>query len=113
MPKFMCIRRSEPGSKDSHEAPSPADMEEMYAAFNAWREKFSENIVDLGGKLGGGKVARMDEVTDGPFVEAKEVIGGFMVLAADDVDEAIEIARGCPGVFAPGASLEVREIRTP
>jgi hypothetical protein len=89
-------------------------MEEMYAEFNSWRAKFQENIVDLGGKLnGGGKVVTPEGATDGPFVEAKEVIGGFMILAAKNLEEATEVARQCPGVIMPGASLEIREISTP
>jgi hypothetical protein len=89
-------------------------MQEMYARFNEWMEKFKENIVDMGGKLGGeGRVLTTDGATDGPFVEAKEVVGGFMILAADSLEEAAEVARACPGVISPGASLEVRAIHTP
>ena len=82
----------------------------MFAAFNAWREKFKDQIVDLGGKLkGGGKILTTTGVTDGPFVEVKEVIGGYMVISADNYEKAIEVARESPG-FMPGASLEIREI---
>jgi hypothetical protein len=80
-------------------------MHEMYAAFSAWREKFKDNIVDLGGKLKpGGKILTTSGVTDGPFAEAKEVVGGYMVVAAENSDRAIEIARECPGVVRPGAN---------
>ncbi|BAU46697.1 transcription initiation protein [Sulfurifustis variabilis] len=114
MPKYLCIRRSQPRQTGTGGKPSPAQMEEMYAKFNAWKAKFQQNIVDLGGKLGsGGKVLTSDGATDGPFVEAKEVVGGFMILSAKDVEEAMEIARQCPGVVTPGSSLEIREISTP
>jgi hypothetical protein len=93
------------------EPPSPAQMREMYAAFNAWREKFAANIVDMGGKLkSGGKILSASGVTDGPFAEAKEVIGGYMVLAAESYDRALEVARECPGVVRAGSSVEIREI---
>jgi len=89
-------------------------MEEMYAKFNAWKAKFQQNIVDLGGKLNdGGKVLTLEGAADGPFVEAKEVVGGFMILAAKNVEEAMEVARQCPGAVMPGSSLEIREIWTP
>jgi hypothetical protein len=89
-------------------------MEEMYAKFNAWKTKFQQNIVDMGGKLNGrGKVLTSEGATDGPFVEAKEVVGGFMILAAKNVEEAIDVARQCPGAVTPGSSLEIREISTP
>ncbi len=117
MPNYLCIRRSQPsqqGQPGNSEKPSPAQMEEMFAKFNAWREKFQKNIVDMGGRLNGvGKVLTPQGATDGPFVETKEVVGGFMILAAASVDEAAEVARQCPGVIAPGASLEVREIASP
>lgn len=117
MPKYLCIRRSQPGQSDQAQRgpmPSPAQMEEMYARFNAWRERFQANIVDLGGKLTEtARVVTPDGVSDGPFVEVKEVVGGYMILSAETIDEAIEVARQCPGVIAPGASLEVREFAAP
>ena len=114
MPKYLCIRRSQPVQPGSGEKPSPAQMEEMYAKFNAWKAKFEQNIVDLGGKLnGGGKVLTSEGATDGPFVEVKELVGGFMILAAKNVEEAMEVARQCPGAVTPGSSVEIREICTP
>ena|SRR5436309_2548883 len=90
---------------------APATMQEMYAAFSAWQEKFQANIVDMGGKLrSGGKILTTSGVTDGPFAEAKEVIGGYMVVAAESYDRALEVARECPGVVRPGSSVEIREI---
>jgi hypothetical protein len=111
MPKYLCIQRSQPGEK--REKPSPAQMQEMYAVFNAWKDKFRQNIVDMGGRLGGGKVVTSEGATDGPFVEAKEVVGGFMIISAASLEEAMQVARECPGVVMPGSSVEVREIHTP
>ena len=113
MTKYLCIQRSQPGQPEKGEAPSPAQMEEMYAKFNAWKEKFQENIVDMGGKLGDGKIVTSEGATDGPFVEAKEVIGGYMIVSAESIEEAVEVARQSPGVAMPGSSVEVREISTP
>ena len=74
---YLCIQRSQPrpAGFGKREAPSPAQMDQMYAQFNAWKEKFQDNIVDMGGKLGGGKIVTADGVSDRPFVEAKEVVG--------------------------------------
>jgi hypothetical protein len=89
-------------------------MQEMYAAFNAWKEKFKDNIVDMGGKLkAGGKIVTASGVTDGPFVEVKEIVGGFMIVAAESLERALEVARQSPGVIGPGSSVEVREIASP
>ena len=109
--KYLLIQRSAPGKQ---EPPSPAQMQEMYASFNAWKEKFTGNIVDMGGKLkSGGKVLTSSGVTDGPFVETKEVVGGYMVVAAESYDRALEVARDCPGLIRPGSSVEVRELAGP
>ena len=110
---YLCIQRSQPGQPGKGEAPSPAQMEEMYAKFNAWKEKFQENIVDMGGKLGDGKIVTSEGATDGPFVEAKEVVGGYMIVSAENMEEAVEVAGQSPGVAMPGSSVEVREISTP
>ena len=107
--KFLCIQRSESGECPP---PSPAQMEEMFAKFNAWKEKYQANIVDMGGKLGGGKVVTSEGATDGPFIETKEIAGGFMIVEAETLDEAVEVARESPGVAMPGSSVEVREIST-
>lgn len=87
-------------------------MKEMYARFHAWMQQFQGNIADLGGRLGGGKVVTASEVTDGPFAETKEVVGGFMIVTAKSLEEAVRVAQECPGVVAPGSSVEVREIHT-
>ena len=110
---YLCIQRSQPGNGEKDERPSPAQMEEMYAKFNAWKEKFKDNLHDIGGKLGGGKIVTSEGATDGPFVEAKEVIGGYMIVSAENLEKAVEVARQSPGVWMPGSSVEVREISTP
>ncbi len=109
--KYLCIQRSVPGNPG--QKPSPAQMEEMYAKFNAWREKFKDNIIDMGGKLGGGKVVTAEAETDGPFVEAKEIAGGYMIVEADNLEQAVRVAQESPGVMMPGSSVEVREIVIP
>jgi hypothetical protein len=110
MPKYMCIQRSQPGPQPQ---PSPAQMQEMFASFNAWKEKFKAEILDMGGKLRpGGKILTSAGVTDGPFVEGKEIVGGFMVVAAESYERALEVARESPGL-RPGSSIEIRELAGP
>jgi hypothetical protein len=87
-------------------------MQDMYAAFNAWKEKFKDNILDMGGKLmPGGKVVTAG-AADGPFVEAKEFVGGYMFVVADTVERALEVAREMP-MLTPGSSIEIREVAGP
>ena len=48
-------------------------------------------------------------MTDGPYAEAKDLIGGYTVISAEHLDEATEIARGCP--FLPvGGTVEIRPV---
>jgi hypothetical protein len=87
-------------------------MQEMYAAFNAWKEKFKDRVLDMGGPLKPeGKVVTASGATDGPFVEAKEIVGGYMLVSAESFEHALEVARESPPVMMPGSSVEIREIR--
>ena len=78
--------------------------------------RFAEHVVAHGGKILGGNAleptstatsVRGDVVTDGPFVETKEVLGGYYLIEAADLDQALEIAKLCP---APFGGVEVRPI---
>ena len=70
-------------------------------------------------KFGGGnglpfenaRVVRHNKVvTNGPFGEIKETIGGYVIVKADTVDEAVEFAKGCPVLQGDGNSVEVRAV---
>jgi hypothetical protein len=58
-----------------------------------------------------GKVVRGQQktVTDGPFTEAKDWVGGFTLVEARDIDHAVELSRGCP-ILEGGGSVEVRPV---
>ena len=110
--KYLVLGRFQQSpSSGSGDKPSPEQMQQMFAAFTEWKEKFKDNIVDMGDKLvGDGKVVSASGVVDGPYPEAKELIGGYMILAADSVEGAIEVVKASPMVKNPGASFEVREL---
>lgn len=110
MPKYLCVQRNLSGGHG--EKPSPAMLQEMYAKFGAWQERFKKNLVDMGGKLGVGKLVT-EPAADGPFVEVKELIGGYMIVSAENLEGAIEVARACPGLVRPGSGVEVIEIHQP
>ncbi len=48
-------------------------------------------------------------VTDGPFLESDAVVGGYFIIAAADISEAVEISKGCP-IFGDGGAVEVRPV---
>jgi hypothetical protein len=109
---YMCILRSD--NSAGCEKPSPSEMELQFAKYQAWQQKFSDHILDMGNKLGSdGKVVRQNSVTDGPFIELKEIIGGYMQITAENLTEAVSVIEASPMVEGNGISIEIREIFTP
>ncbi len=89
-------------------------MEEMHADIQehiAWVETLVENgnFKDGNPLDSKGVTLKNDVVTDGPYVETKECVSGYYFLLAQSLDEATELARGCPDLKR-GAILEIREI---
>jgi hypothetical protein len=93
---------------------SPAQLQKVVSDWMAWFERLKEEGKCVGGhplenegKLVSGKKGRT--VADGPFAESKEAVGGYFYLTVADENEAIEIARQCPGLEY-GAVVEVRPV---
>ena len=106
---YLVLFRNKPtGGQPS---PSPEQMQQMFAAYKAWKDQFKDDILDMGDKLRPqGRVVTASGVADGPFVETKEVVGGYMIVSAENYEGAVKVVRACPAVHAPGASLEIREL---
>jgi len=108
MEKYMFLFR---GGDISHFSPEEqqAHMEKWFA----WVDKLTKQGRYVAGEplLPGGKTisGSKKSVTDGPFTESKEVIGGFFTINAASLDEAVEIAKECPD-YDLGGSVEVREV---
>jgi hypothetical protein len=88
---------------------------EWFAEVGAWYEKMgaSGKLADGGAQLqppSTAKTVRSTGVTDGPFMETKEVIGGFSVLDVDSYDEAVEITKTWPGVERGWITIELRPV---
>jgi hypothetical protein len=92
--------------------PSPEVWQQAMEA----HARFAGQVGEHGGKLLGGKALqptpvatsiRGDVVTDGPFAETKEALGGYYLIEAPDLDRALEIAKLCP---APFGGVEVRPV---
>lgn len=109
MKNFLFVYRSEPAT----EAPSPEQMQEVMSLWMAWLGSIGaqNKLVDKGNSLkSAGKVVKTGgAITDGPYTEIKETIGGYSIVQADSIEEAAELAKGCP-IFANGGNVEVREI---
>jgi len=93
---------------------SPEKTQESLAKWRAWFDDLAKkgHLKSIGQPLERvGRVLKGREktVTDGPFAETKDVIGGFSIFEAKDLDEAARIAAGCP-VLERGGSVEVRPV---
>jgi hypothetical protein len=98
--------------KDWGEGLSPEELQQVMDRFLAW----SDGLAKSGKVKGGQALARESKtvsgkngriIADGPFTEAKEAIGGYLLLQVDNFDEALAIARSCPGLDY-GGSIEIR-----
>jgi hypothetical protein len=108
MSKYLFLYRNPPAPDRQ---PSPEEMQQMFAQWEAWKTKFKKQVVDMGdGLKHGGKTLSAEGVTDGPFTESKEIIGGFSIIEAASFDEALQVARECPITYMPNYSIEIREM---
>lgn len=94
---------------------SPEQIQESIKRYSAWAQKLraegkllsAEKLKDNGGMLLNRKNGQVR--VDGPFAETKETIGGYFILNAANMNEAIEISRECPAL-SEGGMVELREI---
>ncbi len=112
MPQYMLLLH------DSGTMPpdlSPEDIQAIIQRYIDWRTKASANgrqieghkLRDGEGRLLQGKVGA-PMITDGPYAEAKEIIGGVFLIAARDYNEAVKIASDCPHLEF--GTIEIREV---
>lgn len=92
---------------------SPTEMQSLAKKWDNWAAGLTEQgkLVSHGNRLNPeGKVLKGGGViTDGPFVEVREILGGFFIIRAEDLEEATTLAHGCP-ILEMGGSVEVRSI---
>jgi hypothetical protein len=111
MEEFVLIMRHEDGGKIA----SPEQMQIWMQQTMDWLGSIAaqNRLVDRGTGLSfdDSRVVRSNNVvTNGPFGDIKETIGGFIVVRAESVDEAVGFAKGCPVLQGEGNSLEVRKV---
>lgn len=110
MEEYALIMRHEDGSKIA----SPEQMQIWMKQTMDWIGAITAQNKFVGGTgllFDGAKVVKHNNVvTNGPFGEIKETIGGFITVKADSVEEAVEFAKGCPVLQGEGNSMEVRRI---
>ncbi|MBV8345148.1 MAG: hypothetical protein JO190_09190 [Candidatus Eremiobacteraeota bacterium] len=93
---------------------SPAEGEKVMQKWIAWMQDLETNghLKDRGQPLEGeGKVVRGKQrsITDGPYAESKDIVGGYTLIEAKDLVQAAELAGGCP-IFDREGLVEVRPV---
>ena len=107
--KYVLMFASDP----ERDAAVPAERQEadLQRIFE-WFEENAAHVLEGGAALHGAETATTVRgggvVVDGPFSEAKEVIGGFSIVDVPDLDAAIALARSGPSLERPGNSVEIR-----
>lgn len=113
MNKFMLLFWNTRTDEETFMKQSPEELQAEIAKWNVWigglaaQGKFlgSEPLLPNGKTISG----KAQVVTDGPFSEAKEVIGGYALISATDLEEAVQLANGCP-MFETNGRVEVRPV---
>jgi len=109
MKEFMMIFRTE---KSDAPPPSPEEMQERVKTWQDWiggiaaQGKFvATNALGHQGKT----VSATGVITDGPYAEIKEVVGGYILVKANDLNDAVKLSKGCP-TLEVGGKVEVRSV---
>jgi hypothetical protein len=95
---------------------SPQEMQAAILKYRAWRERIQargalisgHKLTDDGGRVVRAAAGKM-KVSDGPYSETKEAIGGFFLVEAADYDGAVELTRDSPHLEF-GGTIEIREL---
>ncbi|HEV3255513.1 MAG TPA: YciI family protein [Gemmataceae bacterium] len=110
MANFLFVYRH---SGDPHGKMSPEEMQQHMQKWHTWIAEGMQKgwMLDPGDglKKDGRVVNARKVVTDGPFVESKEIVGGYSIIKAESLDGAAELARACPCLLT-GGTVEVRPL---
>ena len=113
MPKFVLLLRDAGGFFPNM---SPDEMQAIVQRYVAWRGTVQQNgspimghkLRDKQGRVLNGKGSGL-KITDGPYAEAQEVMGGLFVIEAASYDEVVELSKDCPHLDF--GSIEIREVQ--
>jgi len=108
MTEFMMLFRSE----EQVERPTPEAMKAQVKVWQDWIGGIAAQGKFVGTNALGmkGKIVRANKmITDGPYIETKEMVGGYIIVKAENIDEAVKLSEGCP-TLSYGGSVEVRDV---
>ncbi|MBO0859766.1 MAG: hypothetical protein J2P21_15150 [Chloracidobacterium sp.] len=109
MSKFIFLFRND---QTANQSMSPEQMQQHMKKWLDWRDTLEKNghaqqfgqRLDVTGKVIKGKAK---SVTDGPYVEVKDFVQGYLLIDAKDMDHAVNLAKGCP-IFENDGTVEIR-----
>jgi len=111
MNEFLLIFRRDYKTADIQ--PSPEHLQNMMKDWQNWMGSIAarNRLANSGNRLSDeGKVVKSGAlITNGPYVEIKEAIGGYIIIRAESMEDAAEMAKGCP-ILSIGGNVEVRTI---
>jgi len=111
MKEFLLVFRNEQQNMPAMR--SPEEMQDLMKQWMDWIGGIAaqDKLVSRGNRLAmDGKVLRAGNVvTDGPYAELKEIVGGYVMVRAVSYDDAIDLAKGCP-IFSIGGNIEIRQV---
>ncbi len=111
MKEFLLVFRRDYVNNEAQ--PSPEQFQSMMKHWQNWMGGIAaqNKLVSSGNRLAAeGKVVKPGSViTNGPYVEVKEAIGGYIIVSSETLDEAAQIATGCP-ILKIGGNVEIRAI---
>jgi hypothetical protein len=109
--RFMLLLRGGIANRDL----SPRQLKSQIEKYMSWIDLLRKEghflagePLEETGKILSGRNA--EAVTDGPFIESKEAVGGYFIISAKDLNAAVEVSRACP-IFRNGGTVEVRPIQ--
>ncbi|MCW7494420.1 YciI family protein [Leptospira sp. 2 VSF19] len=111
MEEYLILMRLDILTKEAQ--PSPEQLQIYMQQYQEWVNSIVEKKKFKSGTALSteGRVIQSDHlITDGPYVETKESLAGFIIIIANDFDDAANIAKDCPILMGPGNSVEVRKI---
>lgn len=111
-PQFLLLLRQPYDGKGTR--PDPEQMQQIMTRFMSWIQgiKAKTSVISTNGLDDRCKIVRGrrgEMLSDGPYLEAKEIIGGYVLITAESYEHALDIARECPGLEW-GMGVEVRPV---
>lgn len=110
MKEYLLLFRSQ---NAAYSQPTQAEMDASMEAWRGWMGNIAQEGKLVSGQpltKDGKHMSAANKITDAPFAEGKEVVNGYLLIKANDYNDACRLSATCPIFKDPGGSLEVREI---